>query len=531
MTAPLWPASGDASALGQLWQEAEATVAERRADGPALHLSLGEFIRDAWHVVEPSTPYVANWHIGAIVEHLEAVTAWEIDNLLINIPPRHMKSLAVSVFWPAWVWTRDPAFRWLFASYAQSLSNRDSLKCRRLVSSPWYQQRWGRLFRLTGDQNMKTRFENDRTGYRISTSVGGAATGEGGDVVACDDPHSVKERESDAKREAVLDWWDNVMHNRAGRYPTPRRVIVMQRVHERDLSGHVMEQGGYVHLCLPAEYEPRVQVGGTAENALGWKDPRTKAGELLWPQRFGPAEISGEKKVLGSQGYAGQYQQRPSPSEGGIFKRHWWRYWQPAGANLPPVPVKLPDSAGSFGAMRFVEAVPLPARFTREAQSWDMAFKGKEDSDFVCGQFWGATEADAYLQDQDMRRLDFPATIEAVQSFTKRHPTAGAKWVEDKANGPAVIATLHAKIPGMIAVPPDGDKQARAHAVSPYVESGNVYLPHPALFPWVEKLIESCAAFPNAANDDDVDALTQALRKLLGGSRPRNLTSYPTIQR
>src|ERR1700676_2745578 len=248
--------------------------------------SLREFVRQAWIVVEPSTPFVPGFHIDAIVEHLEAVTRGEIRNLLINVPPRHMKSLLVSVLWPAWEWIQHPERRWLFSSYAASLSIRDSIKCRTLIESPWYQTNWGDRFSLTGDQNAKARFENDRTGYRLATSVGGAATGEGGDRIVCDDPHNVQEAESDAVRQGTLDWWDVVMSTRLNDPRTAVKVIVMQRCHERDLSGHVLEQGGWEHLCLPAEYD-----GTVFQSSIGWSDPREQAGELLWPERFGRAEI------------------------------------------------------------------------------------------------------------------------------------------------------------------------------------------------------------------------------------------------
>ena len=172
-------------------------------------------MRQAWHVIEPSTPFVPGWHIDAIIEHLEAVTRGQIRNLLINVPPRHMKSLLVSVFWPAWEWIQHPERRWLYSSYAASLSIRDSVKCRRLIESPWYQSRWGDRFALTSDQNTKTRFDNNRSGYRIATSVGGAVTGEGGDRIVCDDPHNVDEVESDSVRKATIDWWDVAMsHSR-----------------------------------------------------------------------------------------------------------------------------------------------------------------------------------------------------------------------------------------------------------------------------------------------------------------------------
>lgn len=217
--------------------------------------SLHEFVQQAWHVLEPTTKYIDGWHIQAICEHLQAVSDGQIRDLLINVPPRHMKSLTVAVFWPCWVWLRDPQRRWLYSSYAQRLSTRDSLKCRRLIQSPWYQRNWGDRFQLTGDQNEKTRFENDRTGVRLATSVNGSNTGEGAEIIVCDDPHNVRERESEIKREAVLTWWDEVMSTRLNNPKTGARVIVMQRLHERDLSGHVLEKGGWEHLCLPAEYE------------------------------------------------------------------------------------------------------------------------------------------------------------------------------------------------------------------------------------------------------------------------------------
>src|SRR3954471_1986287 len=239
--------------------------------------SFREFVLQAWPIIEPSTPFVPGWHIDAIVEHLEAVSYGQIRNLLINVPPRHMKSLLVSVLWPAWEWIGWPQRRWLYSSYAAQLSMRDSVKCRRLIESPWYQERWGDRFALTGDQNTKGRFENNRSGYRLSTSVGGAATGEGGDRVVCDDPHNVQEAESDSVRKGTLDWWDVVMSTRVNDPRSAAKVVVMQRCHQRDLSGHLLEQGGWEHLYLPAEYKNAQQV-----TSIGFSDPRQEHWELLW---------------------------------------------------------------------------------------------------------------------------------------------------------------------------------------------------------------------------------------------------------
>lgn len=474
--------------MPESWLSDLAERLRTAADPELTDLSLLEFVEQAWQVVEPASPFVSGWHIEAICEHLEAVSRGEIRQLLINMPPRHMKSLAVSVFWPVWTWTRNPAFRWLFASYAQSLSTRDSLKCRRLIESPWHQRKWGHLYRLADDQNLKMRFDNTATGYRIATSVGGLTTGEGGDAVVVDDPHNVLEALSDLKRERALTWWDQSMSTRLNDPATGVKVIVMQRVHERDLSGHVLEQGGYEHLCLPARYEPTTYV-----TCIGWQDPRTEPDELLWPERFTEQDITDLERSLGSYAAAGQLQQRPSPAGGGTLPREWWKFY-----------TDLPD----------LDTVIL---------SWDMTFKDTKGSDFVVGQVWGRAGADAYLIDQVRARLDFPGTLKAFRSQVQQWPEAAAKYVEDKANGPAVIAMLRREVAGIIPVTPDGGKEARAAAVSPFIEAGNVHLPDPATHPWVHGFIEECAAFPRGAHDDQVDAMTQALNKLLvkRAERPR----------
>jgi len=462
--------------------------------------SFREFVRLAWPVVEPSTPFVPGWHIDAIIEHLEAVTGGQIRNLLINVPPRHMKSLLVSVFWPAWEWIRWPERRWLYSSYGAQLSIRDSIKCRRLIESPWYQERWGDRFALTSDQNTKGRFDNDRSGYRLATSVGGAVTGEGGDRIVCDDPNNVNEAESDSVRKATNDWFDVVMSTRVNDPKTAAKVVVMQRCHQQDLSGHLLEQGGWDHLCLPAEYE-----GSRRVTSIGWSDPRKDHGELLWPERFGITELNSLKRTLGSYAAAGQLQQRPSPAEGGMLKRHWFRYWQPKGANLPPVPVRMADGT--------IESYPAHQVkwFDDVIQSWGCAFKDVATADYVVGQVWGRVGVSYVLIDQIRARMDCPATVKAVRQLSEKYPQALAKLIEDKANGSAVIQMLTHEIPGLIPVNPQGGKMARAAAVSPLIEAGNVYLLHPQYAPWVDDFIEECAAFPNGAHDDQVDAMTQAL--------------------
>jgi predicted phage terminase large subunit-like protein len=483
-----------------LLAEAEAELCER---------SLYDFAKTiVWRVLEPATRYVDGWHIGAICEHLEAVTAHQIPKLLITMPPRHMKSLCVSVSWPAWMWVRKAAAKFIFSSHNQENALRDSVKTRDVILSPLYQAYWGDRFRLKDDQNRKTRFENDKTGMRFATSVGGGI-GEGGDYLVCDDPHRADEIWSDTAREGVIEWWGGTVNTRLNDPKKGGLVVVQQRLHEADLAGQLLESGEWEHLNLPAEYEPPESVYVTT---IGWKDPRKKAGELLWPERFGRTELDRLKNGpppdgLGTYGYAAQFQQRPSPAGGGMVQRHWWRFWVPIGSkDLGPVRVRMPDGL-------FAECVVAPLPNGRiEFQSWDMTFDGGPNADYVVGQVWGQVGADAFLIDQVRRRMTFPETQEAVRTLSTRYHNAAKKLVERSANGPAIISSLNKEVGGMVPVTVTESKEGRLAAVSPIIESGNVYLPHPAIAPWVWDFIEEFVGFPNAANDDQVDAASQALK-------------------
>lgn len=487
--------------------------AELREKKTAAEDSLRVFIEQAWQVVEPSTPFVGGWNIDAVCEHLEAVSAGHIRNLVINVPPRTAKSLIVSVFWPAWDWIKHPELRWLFSAYTSKLSLRDSMKCRRVIESPWYKANWGDIYHLIGDQNTKENYENNKTGQRIATSVSGIGVGAGGDRIVTDDANNTEEIESELMRQGVLDWWDHTMSTRGNNPKTVARVVIQQRLHEKDLSGHVLEQGGYTHLYLPMRFEINRRCR-TMINGREWKDPRVKPGELLWPERFGEVQIQELETRLGSYMAAGQLQQNPSPVGGGMLKSHWWKYWHFRGAKMDPVQVPMPD--GSFLQVKSVE---LPERFDMMIQSWDMAFKDLSTSDYVVGLVLAAKGANRFVLKHKRDHLDMPETVKAVREMSVENPLAYMKLVEDKANGPAVIQSLHAEVGGMIAVNPIGGKIARASAASPEVEAGNWYLPHPQLAPWVDGFIAECAGFPKASYDDQVDAWSQ------GAARLRHVTA------
>ncbi len=441
--------------------------------------SFYEFCKAAWPVIEPGVEYVDGWVVRAVCAHLQAAAEGKIRHLLINIPPRHSKSTITSVLFPAWLWTRDKSKKFLYSSYAERLAIRDSVKTRRLVESDWYRLHFPGT-ETTSDQNEKRNFELEGGGIRMSVGVNGQGTGYGGDFVICDDPHSVKDSISDTVRESQVDWWFQTMSTRLNDPKTGCRVVIMQRLHEADLSGELLKRGGYCHLNLPAEFE-----GNKQPNALGWVDPRTQIGELLWPERFGPVEIAALKADLGSYQAAGQLQQRPSPAEGGLVKRNWWKFYD-----------------------------ELPANLTNWLISVDAAFNGNADSDFVVMQVWAKTGALYYLVDQERGQWDFPTTKKRFRDLCDRYPQANKKVVERKANGAAIIDSLRTSIPGIIGEVPHESKEARVHAVSPTIESGNVLLPNPDTHPWVGSLIEEFAQFPNGAHDDMVDCTTQALKHL-----------------
>jgi predicted phage terminase large subunit-like protein len=450
-------------------------------------MSLRAFVEGAWHVLEPDRHFLPNWHVDAICEHLEWVAAGELQRLIINIPPGYAKSVIVAVLWPAWMWTWRPSWRSIFASYDERLSVRDSVRCRTVMTSPWYRETIRPGWRFTSDQNVKGYYRNSRMGERLAISTGGANTGFRGDNVTVDDPISAKDRNNVNVLEAAIDWWDRVMSSRLNDQRTGTRVIVMQRLHEKDLTGHALAKGGYEHLCLPSEFDPKRRSVTVTKSGHTWEDPRTEEGELLFPALF-PEDVLDQAKIdLGSVQYAAQHGQLPVPATGGIFKREWFRRYRKA--DLPPV-------------------------WNETIQSWDLTFKKKEDSDFVVGEVWSRLGANSYLRFERRGRMGFSESKRAVREVSRAFPEATAKLIEDKANGPAIMDELRDEIEGLIGVSDPGGVLAQAWAVQPIVEAGNVWIPDESEWPEVENWLDEICGFPKAANDDRVAAFTQAIIRL-----------------
>jgi predicted phage terminase large subunit-like protein len=474
--------------LVELIQERETRLLEE---------DLYSFFEDGWKVLNPNREIKLNWHIEAVCDHLQAVSAGQIKNLVINIPPRHLKSSITSVFWPAWAWIKHPEIRWLFLSYGKDLVLRDSQQTRQLMQSDWYQERWGDKFGFTSDQNVKSFFLNDKGGGRLTASFEADPTGEGGDVIVVDDPLRIEDASNAAQIDKVNSTWDGVLATRLNDPTSGARVIIMQRLHENDLTGHVLKEGGWVHLYLPTKYEHKRKCvtfltkdvdgnGRPLETAqpFFW-DPRTHDGELLHPNRFPPVEVMKLEKK-GVWHFSAQQQQNPTPAGGTIFKDKWWQFYD-----------------------QYPRDVDL---FNDSCQSWDCSFKDKKDSSYVVCTIWARYGSSIYLIYRLRKRMSFPETLKAFHSVTTMFPWVGAKYIEDKANGVAVIQTVQDTVPGIIPVDPAGGKEVRAHAVSYLIEAGNVFLPNPATHPWVEnEFIPEFTSFPKADHDDQVDSTTQAL--------------------
>ena len=475
----------DHAKIATLASELKLELDRRVSEKCERHLHT--FTKNAWAVLEPMRKFIDNWHIGHVCEHLEAMKARELKFVVFNVPPGSMKSLLVNVMFPSWTWISAPHERFLCLSSSDDLPIRDSLKCRRVIESRWYQQRWGKRFQMRGDQNAKTKFENDKTGVRGTSSFAGSIMGERAGNILIDDPHKTDMAESDEVRESkIVKFKEEVYLRREDENSVIG--IIMQRVNERDLSGYVLAEGyADAHVCIPMRYEHDRKIWVLPRTlAPENMDPRTEDGELMDPVRFPESEVKNQEKVLGTFGAAGQLQQRPSPRGGGIVRRDQFKFYRSS---------------------------ELPAVFDMVIDSWDCAFKDTNTSSYVAGGKWGRVGVRKYLITQVRERMTFQATLAALLALREHaeYPTPNGVLVEDKANGPAVINTLQMKVSGLVAIEPRGSKFARASAVSPQIEAGEVWLPDPNEQPWVESFLSEWCAIPGNAYWDQVDQASQAL--------------------
>lgn len=455
--------------------------------------SLADFAKMAWHILEPATPLKWGWALDAICEHLEAISRGQITRLLMNVPPGSMKSLLTGVIWPAWEWGPydRPEKRFLATAHKEDLAVRDNMKCRRLIQSAWYQNRWS--VNLVSDQNAKKKFENSSTGFREAMAFT-SMTGSRGDNVILDDPHSVDDANSVAHLSAAVTTFREALPSRVNNDKSAI-AIIMQRVNEADVSSVAIELG-YDHLCIPMRYEP-----GRSKWSVGSGDPRRVEGELMFPERFPEKQVAELERTMGSYAVAGQLQQRPAPRGGGIIKNAWYRHYR-----------------------------EIPQLEWRNIYA-DTAQKTGQENDYSVFQIWGRTiTGQAVLLDMIRGKWEAPDLLAQARSFWLRHsadnstPLRSMK-VEDKVSGTGLIQTLRREGVPVLPIQRNKDKISRAYDAAPFIESGNVFLPEWA--DWLDAFIAESSAFPSGANDDQLDPMFDAIHDVQFGSRTKNAKVVP----
>jgi predicted phage terminase large subunit-like protein len=443
-----------------------------------------EFAKRAWHVVE-TAEYIDNWHVEEMCSHAQALVRRQIRDLVVNVPPGNSKSLIISVLLPVWSWLPEvrPEARWIFGSYTPGLALRDAEKAYKLLTSPWFVGRWGNLLELTGRPAMGN-YSNRFGGFRFSSSVGGEACGRHGHFRVADDPSKPADVENtgraiSAALEKVNTWWRGTMASRRADPQDFGSLVVMQRLHENDLSSECI-QDGYVHLRLPMRYDPKEPcktiVGG---------DRRTWDGELLNPKRWTEAAVLSEERGMGGRDgpvASAQLQQRPAPPGGLVFKEETFQEFT-------------------------MRDAPFEESFT--CISVDCAFKDAEANSGVAIEVWGMRAARFYCYHSTLDNLSFSDTLTVLVQVVSMYPGVNAVLIEEKANGAAVISIMRTKLPNVIAMNPKTAKPARAQAANVYYQAHAVY--HLADAEWLPRKVTNLKHFPKGRRNDDVDATTQAL--------------------
>ncbi len=447
-----------------------------------LRRDLMSFVERSFYELNPQTELLGALHLELIAATLDACRRGEINRLIINLPPRQLKSLCASVAFPAWYLAHHPAAHIICASYGQDLADKFARDCRRIMTSAWYRA----LFptRLADRQAVHD-FATTRQGTRMATSVGGVLTGRGADVIIIDDPLKPDEALSESRRKAVNEWYDHTLLSRLNDKQRGCIIIIMQRLHQDDLVGHVLEQEDWQVLSFAAiaEEDESHQI----DSPLGRRLFKREVGEVLHPEREAAATLEHIRQTIGEYNFSAQYQQNPTPLGGAMVKTGWLQYYEPS---------------------------ERPERFSQTVQSWDTANKATELSDYSVCTTWGAREKRYYLLDVFRQRLNYPDLKRKVQELAKRD-RPNKILIEDRASGTQLIQDL--KADGVYAVtayqpPPGTDKIMRLHAQTAVFENGRVLLPRRAS--WLTEYVNELTSFPGSRHDDQVDSTTQALDHL-----------------
>ncbi len=450
---------------------------------------LGEdfatFIGRTLQTVNPGASFLPNWHIDLLAEYLEAARKGQCRRLLINLPPRSLKSVCVSVAWPAWLLGHDPSCRIIAASYSSALSLKHSLDCRLLVSSAWFREVFPALSIASG-QNEKHKFATTRQGFRFATSVGGSLTGEGGQVMIIDDPLNPKQAMSAHYREQCRTWFDQTVASRLDDKQRGVMVAVMQRLHSEDLSAHLLAKGGWEHVMIPAISDVRrCFVIGSVRKIM-------EPGEMLHPAREHGALLEQLRGELGSHAFAAQYLQAPVGRDAAMVRSDWFRRYD-----------------------------QRPEKFDAIVQSWDTGIKAGDGHDPTACLTFGQIGQEHYLIGCLVRRVEYPDLRRLFITMVAQD-SPSVVVVEDKASGQQLLQEMrHVLNVPMIACRPVADKVVWLSRVTPMIESGHLWLPKNAN--WLLEFEQQLLGFPQGAHDDCVDALSQYLGwvQMRAWSQPR----------
>lgn len=462
--------------------------------GHILRNDFGSFVAKVFTTVCPNDTYLPNWHVGAICHELMRISQGENNRLVVNVPPRFLKTIIVSVAWVAWRLGHEPAERIVCASYSSDLAAKYSNDTRRVMGSDWYRRLFPRT-RINPKKNTETEFETTRGGFRLATSVGGTLTGRGGNIIIVDDPLRAGDAHSGTRREEVNEWFTGTVMSRLDEPKTSTVIIVAQRLHVDDLSGHVLRnKGHWTQLNIPviAETNKTYALGDNLSH-------HRKAGELLQPARMTKAEVEDLRGQMGTMNFSAQYQQDPVPAEGNMVKIAWF---QP-----------------------YTELPALDGRVTR-IHSWDTAMTSGEQSDYSVCTVWRVKEEVVFLEEVVRERLDYPDLRHRVVDLIDRDKP-DAVLIENKGSGQSLAQDLRANWRSVIPIDPVGDKVMRLAAVTPLIEGGSVHLPQSAS--WLEDFLAEVKAFPAARHDDQIDSLSQALIWIREEYRSRPTIASPIV--
>ena len=437
------------------------------------------FTEKAFGDLNPGAEYFSNFHVEVISEALQQCFAGKLRRLAINLPPRSLKSHMVSVSFPAWLLGRRPSAQIICASYTQDLSEKLASDCRTIMATDWYRN----LFpgtRLAADRQPVHDFTTTQRGFRLATSVGGVLTGRGADFIVIDDPLKPDEAISETRRNSVNEWYDNSVLTRLNDKRTGCIILIMQRLHEDDLVGHVLKHGDWKVLKFPAIAEEDENY--LVQTPYGRKRFARRQGEALHPDREPLEVLAKVREVLGEYNFAGQYQQAPAPLGGGMIKRQWFRTYLPQ---------------------------ELPKEFELLFQSWDTANKCSELNDYSVCSTWGIADKHLYLLDVLRKRMDYPELRRNVKGHADNWK-AKTILIEDKSSGTSLIQDLIADgVHGVTRYEPKMEKVMRMHAVSSTIENGFVHIPEQA--PWLGEYLHELTIFPNGRFDDQADSTSQSL--------------------